>query len=250
MMGDKRGCHLINERQPTLGGYIMMKIIGFSTLFFILLIFTILYSEPSYNETSPGCAGGGCHTYNSSLVNAVPVGDLQIEVTVNNVDPDDKVAGELVDSEGNVVDVINPTSNNPFILSAHSAATYIVNAGTKKLFRDWDSVSVTLTVSSMGEIPDARIPDKIKLLGNHPNPFNNNTIIKFSLPKQSQIKLLVYSINGRLIRHLADASYSGGIHQIMWDGKDDNGNIVASGTYVYQLTSENQKISHKLILSK
>jgi hypothetical protein len=228
----------------------MKKIIGFSTLFFILLIFTILYSEPSFNGNSPGCAGGNCHSFNSGIVTAIPQGDLQIEVTLQNVSQGDKVSGELVDNNGNVVDVVSPTTQNPFILNATSVGTYLVNAGSKDPSRDWDSVSVSLTVSSLGETPDARVPNRIKLLGNHPNPFNNITLIKFSLPKQSRIKLLVFNINGQLIRHLADDSYSGGIHQIMWDGKDDNGKIVASGTYVYQLTGDNQKISRKLILSK
>ena len=228
----------------------MKKFIGFSTLFFILLIFTILNSKPSFNDPNPGCAGGGCHDFNSGLVSAVDLGDLQIEVTVNNVDQGDKVGGELVDSEGNIVDVIESTETNPFILTAPSADTYLVNAGAKKPSRDWDSLSVTLAVSSLDEKPDVRVPDRIKLLGNHPNPFNNITLIKFSLPEQSQIKLLVYNINGQLIRHLADGTFSGGIHQIMWNGKDDAGRIVASGTYLYQLIGDNQKISRKLILSK
>jgi hypothetical protein len=231
-------------------GHIMKKIFGFSSLFFVLFVFTILYSEPSFNDPGTGCTGDGCHSYNSGMVTAVPLGDLQIQVTVNNVDQGDKVAGELVDGEGNIVDIINSTENNPFTLTAPSAETYLVNAGRKKPSRDWDSLSVTLTVSSLNETPNVRIPNKIELLGNHPNPFNNNTLIKFSLPIQSQIKLQVFNINGQLIRHLADGSYSGGIHQIMWDGKDDTGRIVASGTYLYQLISDNQKISRKLILSK
>jgi hypothetical protein len=228
----------------------MKKIIGFSTILFILITITFLYSEPSFNGNDPGCSGGGCHSFNSGLVSAVPLGDLQIQVTVNNVDQGDKVAGELVDSEGNVVDVIQATESNPFTLTAPSADTYLVNAGSKKPSRDWDSVSVTLTVSDIGELRDIGVPTKMELLGNHPNPFNNITLIKFSLPHQSRIKLSIYNINGQLIRHLSEGSYSSGIHQIMWDGKDESGKIVASGTYVYQLVSENQKISRKLVLSK
>jgi flagellar hook assembly protein FlgD len=60
----------------------------------------------------------------------------------------------------------------------------------------------------------------------------------------------IYNINGQLIRTLIDASYAGGIHQIMWDGKDESGKIVASGAYIYQLTSANQQLSRKLVLSK
>jgi flagellar hook assembly protein FlgD len=135
-------------------------------------------------------------------------------------------------------------------LTAPSAATYLVNAGSKKPSKDWDSVSVTLTVTDISDIQNVHIPTKIELLGNHPNPFNNVTMIKFSLPQQGQVKLMVFNINGQLIRVLADRIFSSGIHQIMWNGKDDTGKIVASGTYVYQLLSGNQNLSRKLILSK
>jgi flagellar hook assembly protein FlgD len=75
-------------------------------------------------------------------------------------------------------------------------------------------------------------------------------MIKFSLPQQSQVKLMVFNIKGQLVRILADRTFTSGIHQIMWNGKDDTGRIVASGTYVYQLLSGNQNLSRKLVLSK
>jgi len=228
----------------------MKQIIGFSCIIFILIIITFLYSEPSFNDPDPGCEGQGCHSFNSGIVTAIPKEALQIEVTLNNVSPGDNVAGELVDRNGNVVDVVQPTENNPFILTALVPGTYLVNAGSKQPSRDWDSVSVSLVVSSLIETQNARVPKKVQLLGNHPNPFNNITLINFSLPEQSKIKLLIYNIGGQLIRHLADDTYSGGIHHIMWDGKDDSGRIVASGTYLYRLISDNQNISRKLILSK
>ena len=228
----------------------MKKLTGISTILFITIIFTFLYSEPSFNGNTPGCAGSSCHDYNAGNVSALPAGDMQIEVSLNNVSQGEKVGGELVDNNGNVVDVVQSTENNPFMLTAPSAGTYLVNAGYKKPSRDWDSVSVTLNVSAIDAPLSTGMPDKIELLGNHPNPFNNITLIKFSLPHQSNIKLAIFSINGRLIRVLSDDSYMGGVHQVMWDGKDTNGKTVASGTYVYQLTSEQQQISRKLVLAK
>jgi hypothetical protein len=228
----------------------MKRIIVISTAFFILIIFTLLYSEPSFNDNDPGCSGGGCHSFNAGLVNVSEVGELQIEVSLPTVSQGDKIGGELVDSDGNVVDVVQSTTGNPFMLTAPSAGKYLVNAGNKKPSRDWDSVSVDLTVSAIDIPHGERVPDKMELLGNHPNPFNNITLIKFSLPQQSRIKMLIYNINGQLIRTLIKGSYAGGIHQIMWDGKDDSGKIVASGAYIYQLTSANQQLSRKLVLSK
>jgi hypothetical protein len=228
----------------------MKRIIAFFTTLFILIIITLLYSEPSFNENDPGCSGGGCHSFNAGLVNITEQGELQIEVSLPTVSQGDKVGGELVASDGNVVDVVQSTTSNPFMLTAPSAGRYLVNAGSKKPSRDWDSVSFNLNVSAI-DIPQGQhIPGKFELLGNHPNPFNNITLIKFSLSQQSKIKMHIYNINGQLIRTLIDASYAGGIHQIMWDGKDESGKIVASGAYIYQLTSANQQLSRKLVLSK
>jgi hypothetical protein len=228
----------------------MKKIVGFSTILFILIIFTFLYSEPSFNGNSPGCAGGGCHSFKAGLVNAIPQGDLQVEVSLPSVSQGDKVGGELVDGDGNVVDVTQSTNNNPFILTAPSAGTYLVYAGNKEPSRDWDSVSVNLTVSAIDLPNKARIPERIQLLGNHPNPFNNITLIKFSLPQQKQIRLTIFNMRGQLIRNLVEGNFSSGIHQIMWDGTDNSGKIVSSGTYVYRLSSRNQNLSRKLVLSK
>jgi len=72
--------------------------------------------------------------------------NLQVQITITG--NSGKVAGELVDGGGNVVAAINSTSNNPFILTATSEGTYLVNAGFKNPSpRRWDSTHVTLQLS-------------------------------------------------------------------------------------------------------
>jgi flagellar hook assembly protein FlgD len=229
----------------------MMKTyILFVVLLLNLVIFSVLFSEPSFNESAPGCAGSGCHSFTAGVVSANSQSNLEVEVTLSGVSQGEKVGGELVDAGGNVVDVIQNTSSNPFILTAPSAGDYTVNAGYKKPQKEWDSVSVAIGVTDISD-PNGKIfPEKIALLGNHPNPFNHETIIKFSLPRQNTVELAIFDINGKLIRNLSDNTYTAGIHSVRWDGRDNFGKVVASGIYLVRMNSENQQFSHRVLLSK
>ena len=113
-----------------------------------LLIFSLtllLHSEPGFNGSAPGCSGSGCHTFQDNIVSVVPLNNLQVQITLTG--NTGNVAGELVNGSGTVVAVINSTSNNPFILTAPSEGTYLVNAGYKSPSRRWDSTHVALQLS-------------------------------------------------------------------------------------------------------
>ena len=213
-------------------------------------IFSILFSTPGINGSTAGCEGGNCHSFNDNIVSAVALTDLQVEVTVSGVSAGENVAGELVDQAGIVVVTENGTKDNPFVLQALSAGTYTVNAGYKKPTREWDSVSVSIGVTGLSTPESNIVPDKIALLGNHPNPFNQETIISFSLPSQQAVTLSVFDMNGKLVRHLNDRPYAAGINRVRWDGRDDAGNVVASGVYIVQMKSEGMQFSHRILLSK
>ena len=84
---------------------------------------------------------------------------------------------------------------------------------------------------------------KFKLFQNYPNPFNPYTTIKYIVPQSSFINLRVYDINGREIKNIYTGDQSTGEYELIWDGKDLNGNDVASGVYFIKLkaVSSNSK---------
>jgi hypothetical protein len=123
-----------------------------------------LQSEPGFNGSSPGCSGSGCHSFQDNNVSVVPLSNLQVQVTVTG--NTGNVAGELVNSGGTVVAVINSTSNNPFILTAPSEGTYLINAGYKNPSRRWDSTHVTLQLSLPPNAPGNLVAQFI------PNPLS------------------------------------------------------------------------------
>ncbi len=102
---------------------------------------------------------------------------------------------------------------------------------------------VTGIVSSNGTTVETNI-----LKQNYPNPFNSTTTITFSLEKTAKVNIKIYNSLGRLIRILVNETESIGENKIVWDGKDDIGQRVASGAYFYQVHTDNFTSTKKMIL--
>ena len=89
------------------------------------------------------------------------------------------------------------------------------------------------------------IPKVYALEQNYPNPFNPTTTIKFALPKNSNVKLNVYDILGRLVTKLVDGNLQAGYHTIQF-----NASNLASGVYFYRIEADNFVKVKKLMLLK
>jgi endo-1,4-beta-xylanase len=92
------------------------------------------------------------------------------------------------------------------------------------------------------------IPDKFLLSQNYPNPFNPITVIKYSIPNRSKIRLVIYNILGMKVKMLIDSFQEKGEYSVLWDAKDEFNNAVSSGIYFYSLETNNEKIQKKMIL--
>ncbi|MBN2000281.1 aryl-sulfate sulfotransferase [candidate division KSB1 bacterium] len=82
------------------------------------------------------------------------------------------------------------------------------------------------------------VPDNFELYPAFPNPFNPETVINFALPKSASVRLEVFDIHGRKVRTLFDGNKLRGRHEIIWNGSDDAGTVVASGLYFIRMQSE------------
>ncbi len=131
----------------------------------------------------------------------------------------------------------------------------LVNAAASGILFRVDGVTSAPTIStasfnegSMTLAP--MLPTAFALDQNAPNPFNPSTTIRFALPEASQVSLVVYDLNGRAIRTLATGAFQPGNHSVVWDGMDANGREVASGTYVYRLTTEKGSFVKRMTLAR
>jgi len=83
-----------------------------------------------------------------------------------------------------------------------------------------------------------------------PNPFNPNTRISYALAQAGPVRLEVFDARGRTVRRLLAAVLPAGRHELVWDGRDDGGSPVASGTYFARLTTPGVTDSKKMQLIK
>jgi hypothetical protein len=88
------------------------------------------------------------------------------------------------------------------------------------------------------------------LAQNIPNPFNPQTRIRFTIRVAGQVTLIIYDIAGRRVRTLMNSVAKRDTYTVTWDGRDDNGNSVASGIYLYRLQSAAFQQTRKMVLLK
>ncbi len=95
---------------------------------------------------------------------------------------------------------------------------------------------------------ETKTVDSFNLFQNFPNPFNPETMIQFSLPDAGVVELSVVDVNGRNVRNLVQGVQQSGMHQVIWDGKDNFGKTTASGVYFYTLRYADKIEKRKMLL--
>ncbi len=98
--------------------------------------------------------------------------------------------------------------------------------------------------------PQSTTPSQFTLKGNYPNPFNPITNISYSLDITSDVNVTVYSLLGQEIATLHSGVQKAGVHTVEWSGISDLGNTVASGMYLYRITSDGRALTGKMLLLK
>ena len=107
------------------------------------------------------------------------------------------------------------------------------------------SSSGAMTKRVNDAVAEAVIPEEFWVQQNYPNPFNPSTSISFGLPRESQVTIKVFSINGAEVRTLVDDRYTAGVHTVTFQA----GNL-PSGAYFYVMQAGNVRQVRRLMLVK
>ena len=93
------------------------------------------------------------------------------------------------------------------------------------------------------------LPENFSLMQNYPNPFNSATVIRFALPTSEDVDLAIFNLAGQQVATLVSGMREAGTYTIRWDGRDDDGQALASGVYLYRLrTSDGQQVETRKLL--
>lgn len=83
-------------------------------------------------------------------------------------------------------------------------------------------------------------PVAFSLTQNYPNPFNPSTQIKFDLPVNASVKVVVYNLLGETVKEIFTGELNAGTHRLNWNADDKSGNKVSSGIYFYEIRANGQ----------
>ena len=109
---------------------------------------------------------------------------------------------------------------------------------------------VVPTTAASGVDTGGLLPSVTALLPNYPNPFNPMTTIAFDLASTGRVRIDVFSIDGRRVRTLVDEDFGPGRHSAVFDGRDQTGRQVASGTYLYVMQGPGISQTRRMLLVK
>jgi hypothetical protein len=171
-------------------------------------------------------------------------GDIDLTLRSTETSPlSDKQFGESIgpagDFDGDGIDDIAISGSD---LSGDGRGFVFVYAGSDTLPTDADEVD------ERGQLP----ANLNNLEQNYPNPFNSLTAIEYELwgASERRVELVIYNMLGQKVRMLVSGTQRGGSHTAFWDGTDDHGRPVASGVYCYELTTNMNKQSKKIVYMK
>ncbi len=114
----------------------------------------------------------------------------------------------------------------------------------------FDDLSITKITGLTAVDGKQMQPVNFQVNQNYPNPFNPSTVISYTIPHSVPVKVVVYDMLGRQVSTLVNSNQTAGTHNVVWNGVNDLGQKVASGTYLYRVQAGENVQTMKMILLK
>ncbi len=106
------------------------------------------------------------------------------------------------------------------------------------------------TLSYALGIGEELLPDVFALHQNYPNPFNPVTTLRYDLPENSLVNIIIYDLLGREVKSLINQTQDAGFKSIIWNATNNYGKPVSAGVYLYQIQAGEFVQTKKMVLLK
>ena len=117
----------------------------------------------------------------------------------------------------------------------------------------WQQMNPTPGATNTNELgldDDVTIPEQYTLHQNYPNPFNPRTSVRYDLPDNERVNIIIYDMLGRQVKQLVDEYQDAGFKSIIWDATNDFGKPAATGVYLCKIQAGDFVQTKKMVLLK
>ena len=181
------------------------------------------------------------HYYGTQTVPLVPTAVLFVALSIGGAL---NAHSQTFLVRGNVIASRFPVRN--------ALVSFVDNADTTKRFSALTDASgnyqigLPTSVESNANTPPARV----ELAQAYPNPFSSSAAIPYQVKKESDVQVTIYDILGRAVKTFNIGQQAVGLHRVLWDGRNDLGERVASGVYFCGLHAGGESRVRKLIFNQ
>ena len=161
------------------------------------------------------------------------------------------------ESDPNLKGLVNSSAGKTYQftdLNIYSGETYnykLYDVDISGKHSEIGKVSTAVVPDELTRVSDGQLPEKIALAQNYPNPFNGFTLIEFTVPFNKDmpvqpVSVTIYDMNGRKVREVFSGQVVAGTYLSRWDGRNELGVAVSSGSYIYHLNANGIPMSKRL----
>jgi hypothetical protein len=126
-----------------------------------------------------------------------------------------------------------------------------VSDGVEEVMSENGPLTVGVNASdAVLSIDEELLPDKFALHQNYPNPFNPITTLRYDLPENSLVNIIIYDLLGRQVKSLINQTQEAGYKSVLWNATNNYGKPVSAGVYLYQIQAGEFVQTKKMVLLK
>lgn len=265
---DSTGAYTFNNLPPGYYKIIALPLGDYAPSFYSLSGPTVRWKEATAVPVS-GNAVSGINIYVLPLPDSVS-GYVSINGSVKNSSSQAGIGGAIVyaaDGNGNILGYGVTDKTGSYTISGLAPDSYnlfvdavgYTSTGSYSSSPSYDAsgnpVPSTKNLTASPETPavvnqKSIQPTSYSLEQNYPNPFNPTTEIAFNLAQTERVNISIFNILGQRVATILDGEMGAGAHVVMWNGRNQNGEVLPSGVYFYKLSTENFSAVKKMLLLK
>ncbi|MGA3012487.1 MAG: FlgD immunoglobulin-like domain containing protein [Bacteroidales bacterium] len=157
--------------------------------------------------------------------------------------------GTSVDMTNDTVKEINLnfTVGSSWVLQNLEVSAFLQDSNTKEIFNGNKAMLINLITTGIGEHNNS---GEDMLVEAYPNPMVTRTTVPAIIDKEGSAIVNIYNFTGQKVKTLYDGNISSGRHDFIWNGTDDNNELLPDGVYFCRMIKDDNTYSQKILINR